>query len=373
MGTITNHFAITLFDTPYLTNFGEYQMKLKVNSDIQYYVFDNRDIYFWNTKMYYNPYLNRRYAWESQGLVKCSAEYNIAIDVSDIKNFWKQFPFKSSKYILRFHFPFYNPKTNVSLFNEPEFLDNEYACQIYSTKTGVSITSCNRCQSCSFNDKKNILTVTDINDFFDEKYMDYPFYISKVLAPPYPFLLNNFWVEIFDTEANNYLVKLINHFNDTNHDEIYRGFPAIENYLECDYIQGGFIYGTPETIFFGGENDSLVFYINPNDYLSGDFNILIDTSKEIYCHEDSELTFLTQNLTTGKFYTKKLDYYVIDRTHFLTYNITNIHFDYLFDRFQLKITNCYFPRELKLYGLNITFYKIFRIFFIVFRFFYYFF
>ena len=360
MGTQTNNFAITLFDTPYLTNFGEYQIKLEINSYTQYYVLDNRDIYFWNTKMYYNPYLNRRYAWESQGPIHCSKESNIAIDVSDIKNFWKQFPFKSSKYILRFHFPMYNSHINKSLFNESEFLDNEYACQIYSTKTGIDITSCNRCQSCSFDQNKTILTVTDINDFFDEKYMDYPFYISKVLAPPYPFLLNNFWVEIFDTEANNYLVKLINHFNDTNHDEIYRGFPAIENYLECDYIQGGFIYGTPETIFFGGENDTLVLYFEVDDYLSGDFNILIDIDKEIYCHENSEINFLVQNLTGGNFYTKKLDYNIVNRTSLISYNITNVHFDYFFDSAQFTITNCYFPRTINVYGLNMTFYKIIR-------------
>ena len=361
MGTITNHFAITLFDTPYLTNFGEYQMKLKVNSDIQYYVFDNRDIYFWNTKMYYNPYLNRRYAWESQGLVNCSAEYNIAIDVSDIKNFWKQFPFKSSKYILRFHFPFYNPKTNISLFNEPEFLDNEYACQIYSTKTGVSITSCNRCQSCSFNDKKNILTVTDINDFFDEKYMDYPFYISNVLTPPYSHLLNNFWVEIFDTEANNYLVKLINHINDTNHDEIYRGFPAIENYLECDYIQSGKIYAAPKTLYFGGDNDTLILYFELPDYLSGDFNILIDIDKEVVCSDESEIVFNVQNLTDSRlFYTKTLNYIIINKTSLITFNLTNVHFDYFFQNAQITISNCYFPRKLMVYGLNMTFYKIIR-------------
>ena len=360
MGTQTNNFAITLFDTPYLTNFGEYQIKLEINSYTQYYVLDNRDIYFWNTKMYYNPYLNRRYAWESQGPVYCSKESNIAIDVSDIKNFWKQFPFKSPKYILRFHFPMYNSHINKSLFNESEFLDNEYACQIYSTKTGIDITSCNRCQSCSFDQNKTILTVTDINDFFDEKYMDYPFYISKVLAPPYPFLLNNFWVEIFDTEANNYLVKLINHINDTNHDEIYRGFPAIENYLECDYIQGGFIYGTPETIFFGGENDTLVLYFEMDDYLSGDFNILIDIDKEIYCHENSEISFLVQNLTGGNFYTKKLDYNIVNRTSLISYNITNVHFDYFFNSAQFTITNCYFPRTINIYGLNMTFYKIVR-------------
>ena len=360
MGTQTNNFAITLFDTPYLTNFGEYQIKLEINSYTQYYVLDNRDIYFWNTKMYYNPYLNRRYAWESQGPIHCSKESNIAIDVSDIKNFWKQFPFKSPKYILRFHFPMYNSHINKSLFNESEFLDNEYACQIYSTKTGIDITSCNRCQSCSFDQNKTILTVTDINDFFDEKYMDYPFYISKVLAPPYPFLLNNFWVEIFDTEANNYLVKLINHINDTNHDEIYRGFPAIENYLECDYIQGGFIYGTPETIFFGGENDTLVLYFEVDDYLSGDFNILIDIDKEIYCHENSEISFLVQNLTGGNFYTKKLDYNIVNRTSLISYNITNVHFDYFFDSAQFTITNCYFPRTINIYGLNMTFYKIIR-------------